>query len=92
MSPNGGLRNRYQENAEEKEDPSGCIRTENNLFMDGPEIFNFTIESVPEVFFAVLEKNNLNLEDIDYIIFHQANNFMLEYLRKKLKISKRKVL
>jgi 3-oxoacyl-[acyl-carrier-protein] synthase-3 len=54
--------------------------------MNGPEIFNFTIDSVPGLVHSTLQKNNLNLEDIDYVIFHQANKYMLEYLRKKIKI------
>ena len=88
--PNGGMRCRYQENAEEKVDQSGSIRTDNNLFMNGPEIFNFTIKKVPAVVSNVLEKNNLNLNNIDFVIFHQANSYILEHLRKKIKIPKEK--
>lgn len=88
--PNGGMRNKLQENAAEKKDHNGCIRTDNNLFMDGPEIFNFTISIVPKVVDRVLEVNNLDLKKIDYMIFHQANNFMLEHLRKKMKIPREK--
>lgn len=84
--PNGGIKHRYDVNAEEIRDDSGNIRTDNHLFMDGPEIFNFTIEAVPRAFSDVLEKNNTSLEDVDYVIFHQANRFMLEYLRKKIGI------
>jgi len=47
--PNGGLRNRYNINAKEIDDGSGSIRTDNNLYMNGPEIFNFTIKAVPKV-------------------------------------------
>lgn len=88
--PNGGMRCRYQQNAEEKVDQSGSIRTDNNLFMNGPEIFNFTIKKVPAVVSNVLEKNNLNLNNIDFVIFHQANSYILEHLRKKIKIPKEK--
>lgn len=88
--PNGGMRCRYQENAEEKVDQSGSIRTDNNLFMNGPEIFNFTIKKVPAVVSNVLEKNNLDLNNIDFVIFHQANSYILEHLRKKIKIPKEK--
>lgn len=88
--PNGGLRNRYDINAEEIDDDSGSIRTDNNLYMNGPEIFNFTIEAVPVVVNQCLEKNQTNLEEIDYVIFHQANKYMIEYLRKKIKILEEK--
>lgn len=67
-------------------DEDGLIHSPNHLYMNGPEIFNFTIESVPNLVSSVLLKNNLTLENIDYVIFHQANKYMLEYLRKKIKI------
>lgn len=88
--PNGGLRKRYDYNAGEIDDGSGSIRTANNLHMNGPEIFNFTIDVVPKVVSNVLERNNATLDEIDYVIFHQANKYMIEYLRKKLKIAKDK--
>lgn len=88
--PNGGLRNRYDINAKEIEDGSGSIRSDNSLHMNGPEVFNFTIEVVPNLVLEVLEKNKTTLEDLDYVIFHQANKYMLEYLRKKIEISKEK--
>lgn len=59
---------------------------ENYLFMNGPEIFNFTLDIVPDLVKDVLLKNNMSIGQIDFFIFHQANKFMLEYLRKKLKI------
>ena len=54
--------------------------------MNGPEIFNFTIKAIPPLIDSVLKANNLTLEDINFVIFHQANKYMLDYLCKKLKI------
>lgn len=54
------------------------------LWMDGPEIFNFTLHVVPEIVNRTLRSENLELEDIDLFVFHQANKYMLEHLRKKL--------
>ncbi|MDP8263031.1 MAG: ketoacyl-ACP synthase III [Candidatus Ancaeobacter aquaticus] len=88
--PNGGLRKRYDPNAKEIDDGSGSIRTDNDIYMNGPEIFNFTIKAVPKVVSETLEKNNTNLDDLDYVIFHQANKYMNEYLRKKINIPKDK--
>ncbi len=88
--PNGGLRNRYNPSAQEIDDGSGSIRTNNNLYMNGPEIFNFTIKAVPKVVAETLVKNNIALDDLDYVIFHQANKYMNEYLRKKINIPKEK--
>lgn len=63
---------------------------EDRLFMNGSEIFNFTLEAVPASIEKVLEKNNIKFEEIDYFLFHQANNFILEHLREKLNIPKEK--
>ncbi|MBU2494618.1 MAG: ketoacyl-ACP synthase III [Bacteroidetes bacterium] len=60
------------------------------LFMNGAKIFSFTLEKVPLVVKNILDKSKLSIEDIDLFIFHQANKFMLENLRKKLKISENK--
>lgn len=56
------------------------------LYMNGPEIFSFTSSAVPRLTTDTLQKNNLSIDDIDLFIFHQANQFMLEHLRKKIGI------
>lgn len=61
-----------------------------DLYMDGPEIFNFTLRVVPETVEAVLAKGRLGLDDVDLFVFHQANRFMLEHLRKKLGVPESK--
>jgi 3-oxoacyl-[acyl-carrier-protein] synthase-3 len=84
--PNGGARNNYEEKPVLLDALNGNKRTDNDLFMNGPEIFNFTITTIPKLIDDVLKKNNLEISDVDYFIFHQANKFMLDYLRKKLKV------
>jgi len=87
----GGMRQaKSDETAKEFCDDSGNIRTLDSLFMDGTEIFSFTINIVPPLVKDTLIKNNLELEDVDLFIFHQANQFMLEFLRKRCEISKDK--
>jgi 3-oxoacyl-[acyl-carrier-protein] synthase-3 len=88
--PNGGFRNSYNPSAEQHKTESDDIYTDNNLFMNGPEIFNFTIDAVPQAVELCLKKNCLSLEEIDYFIFHQANKYMIEYLRKKIGIPREK--
>ena len=56
------------------------------LYMNGPEIFNFTLRELPEAVKKTLEKNKLKMEDIDLFVFHQANKFILDHLRRILKI------
>jgi len=60
----------------------GLIVRDGRLFMDGPEIFNFTLDIVPQTMEDVLAKNNLSHGDIDLYVFHQANKFMLDTIRK----------
>ena len=58
------------------------IVRDGRLFMDGPEIFNFTLDIVPKTMEDVLAKNHLTRDDIDLFVFHQANKFMLDTIRK----------
>jgi 3-oxoacyl-[acyl-carrier-protein] synthase-3 len=88
--PNGCFRNSYDPNAKPIEYTEGSYHTANNVYMNGPEIFNFTIKAVPQLVDDVLRKNELSFEAIDFFIFHQANIFMIEYLRKKINIPKKK--
>ena len=55
---------------------------DDRLFMDGLEIFNFTLDIVPKTMDDVLVKNGLARDDIDLYVFHQANKFMLDTIRK----------
>lgn len=71
-------------------DEGGNPRSSDYLFMDGSEIFMFTLVKVPKMLKAVLAANEQQKEDIDLFVFHQANKYMLEHLRKKLKIDKEK--
>ncbi len=66
--------------------------TRQPLFMDGPEIFQFTLSVVPKTVKVLLEKAELGLGDIDLFVFHQANAFILEHLRKKLAIPNERFL
>jgi 3-oxoacyl-[acyl-carrier-protein] synthase-3 len=58
-----------------------------SLFMNGNEIFTFTLKKVPELIGEILAKMEWQLDEVNYFIFHQANAFMLNSLRKKLKIT-----
>jgi 3-oxoacyl-[acyl-carrier-protein] synthase-3 len=88
--PNGGFRNAYDPLVDEKKTDSDDTYTDNNLFMNGPEIFNFTNIAVPKAIEQCLIKNKMSLDEVDYFIFHQANKYMIEYLRKKIGIPKEK--
>jgi 3-oxoacyl-[acyl-carrier-protein] synthase-3 len=54
--------------------------------MNGPEIFAFTLRAVPQVVRELLARTGKSPDNIDLFVFHQANQYMLEHLRKKLRI------
>lgn len=82
----GGMRYPVSKENENIIDEYGNVRNDKNLFMNGTEIFNFTSESVPKLILALLEKCKLTVDQIDLFIFHQANKYMLNHLRKKIHI------
>lgn len=85
--PAGGMRRPVDDDARiEKEDGKGNWRSACNLHMNGGEVFNFTLRTIPPVLHQFLQKCELSLDEVDYFIPHQANKFMLERLRGKLKI------
>lgn len=87
---NGGQRNRPITKADEYVYGSGNITSDDHLYMNGPEIFNFTLTTIPSLVSQTAEKNKLSIDEIDFFIFHQANEFMLNFLRTKAKIPKEK--
>lgn len=72
------------------EDDDGHVNREDYLYMNGSAIFNFTLEQVPPMMKQLLEKSGLTKDEIDYFVFHQANKYMLNTLRKICGVSKDK--
>lgn len=67
-------------------DENGNPHSSDYLYMNGSEIFSFTQKNVPIVVRQTLDKNDLSMDDINMFVFHQANRYMLNFLRKKIKI------
>src|SRR6185295_2353288 len=57
-----------------------------NLYMNGAEVFTFTLKAVPAATRSLLEKASKRMQDIDLFVFHQANQYMLTHLQKKIGI------
>jgi 3-oxoacyl-[acyl-carrier-protein] synthase-3 len=77
---------RSAETALEITDSEGNTRTQENTFMNGAAIFHFAISTVPKMMQNILAKLDVTLEQVDLVLFHQANRYMLDYLSKKLKV------
>lgn len=75
----------------EREREEGNIRTDLEVFMDGMDVFNFAISKVPRSIKSLLQFTEKSVDDVDYLVFHQANRFMMDFFVKKLKISPEKV-
>ena len=82
---NGGMRNRELSGSNTYTDGVFC-KNDDYLFMNGKAIFNFTAKIIPELVEKTLSKNALSLKDIDLHVFHQANRYILNFIRKIIKI------
>ena len=71
-------------------DESGTPISDDYLYMDGKAIFDFTSDAVPPMIEETLHKNQLGMDEVDLFIFHQANKYMINYLRKLIGIDKDK--
>lgn len=71
-------------------DESNNPLSSDHLYMDGKAIFDFTSDVVPPMIEETLQKNNLMMDGVDLFVFHQANRYMINYLRKLMEIDKDK--
>jgi 3-oxoacyl-[acyl-carrier-protein] synthase-3 len=85
----GGSRNPEKSNIVEFDENNNPVSPD-YIYMDGAEIFSFTLSEVPSLLRNTLEKNKIEKDEVDLFIFHQANKYMLDFLRKKLKIDENK--
>ena len=85
--PIGGARNPSSLNAAPAlyTDDSGNARTDANLYMNGSAIFEFSMTRIPELFSSIFDES-FTLDDVDLFAFHQANKFMLDSLRRRIKL------
>ncbi len=79
------------ETSEETTDDSGNTRTRQHLYMNGAAVMSFSLQEVPRAMEALLKKSGLSQDNVDFFILHQANKFMLEALRKKMKVPHEKL-
>ncbi len=61
------------------------------LFMNGRGVFNFVMKRVPESINQCLTSNDIQIEDVDYFLLHQASQYLLENLVKRAKLDSAKV-
>ena len=90
--PDGGFRNPFSKNSLEViEDSDGSKRANINPKMNGTDVFSFGITQVPRIIKSFLTEIDKEITNVDYMLFHQANRFMLEMIRKKIKLESSQV-
>jgi len=90
--PAGEYRNpTTAENIKEVEMEEKNIRSEHQIYMDGMAVFNFALSVAPKSIKEIINITQITLEEVDYIVFHQANKFMTDFFAKKLKYPLEKV-
>lgn len=91
--PAGGCRiPASPETLAEKTDADGATRSACEVFMNGMDVFNFAVRCAPEAVKEIAEISGTSPADADYIIFHQSNKMMTDFLAARMKIPASKVL
>ena len=68
-------------------DEYGNMRSDEQGYMRGGDVFNFVIREIPRDIKKTIAEAGITTNDIDYFCFHQANNFINSYIAKKMKLS-----
>lgn len=85
--PYGGFRNQSSiEGLEKEEDVDGSVRTGEQFRMDGMGVFNFGMKEEPKDIKRLLAECEMTMDQVDVLVYHQANKFMTDFFSKKLKI------
>jgi len=71
----------------EEVDAEGNTRTAEHLVVNGMDVFNFSLREEPRAVSELLHYAGMSLDDVDYVVFHQANRFILDNLARRLKVS-----
>lgn len=91
--PAGGFRSpSTDETREIKIQSDGGCRSKEHVYMEGMDIFNFSSIDVVNTIKHFLEEHQINIENVDYLVLHQANKFMTDKIARKLTFPTEKVL
>ena len=91
--PGGGMRSPLTEASLKRSvRPDGVLRNDQELYMNGAELFAFTIREVPPLVKNTLAASGWSVDHADAFVFHQANLFILHHLAKRVQIPDAKLL
>jgi 3-oxoacyl-[acyl-carrier-protein] synthase-3 len=87
--PAGGARQpRTEETGVRTPRESGNIRSDEDMYMNGAEVFSFALQEVPKMVRSTLAEAGWTIDEVDGVVMHQSNGIMLKHLRKRLKVDK----
>jgi len=91
--PGGGCRKPYRRSVvvEDRGSEDADLRSDMDMYMNGGEIFNFSIKVVPKLFQELFEFTGVTEKEIDYFVLHQPNKYILQNIAKRLGISEEKM-
>lgn len=90
--PDGGYRNRTnRDSSKYKKCEDGGYRRPIDMYMNGMEVFNFVARNVPRKIRSLMDNLSLSQEDLDFLVLHQANRFMMKQIARSLKIPWEKI-
>ena len=93
MIPAGGYRKMSSAETvvEKVVDEFGNMRSDEQGYMRGGDVFNFVIREIPRDIKNTLTYTEMTVDDFDFVVFHQANNFINSYIMKKMKLDPAKI-
>lgn len=93
MIPAGGYRKMSSAETvvEKVVDEFGNMRSEEQGYMMGGDVFNFVIREIPRDIKNTLARVEKTADEFDYVVFHQANNFINSYIARKMKLDNNKI-
>lgn len=85
--PGGAFRHpSTEETRREEADADGNVRSAENLKMNGAEVFNFSIKVEPPAIRDILAFAGKTVEEVDHLVFHQANKYIISNIARRLKV------
>lgn len=92
MLPVGGHREPYgPQHGVPTKDGNGQLHWPDELILDGPAVLSFSTQRVPPAVVTTVAYAGLEMGDVDYFIFHQANRMINDTIRKKLRLTEDRV-
>jgi len=89
---NGGARSDFDFELNMEPDKNARVHSANHIQMDGLGLLSFFNSMLPKDIKAILARNNLILDEVDFFVFHQASKMAIDGIVRALKVDTDKVV